>query len=892
MTPAISIILAAGEGKRMRSVGRQKVCFEVGGVPIILRALQAYEEAGIEHHIIVVGHHAEQVIAAVGGRHPNTTFAYQPEPLGTGNAVKCGIRVLQAAGYQGRILVVAGDKIIAPRAVRKLLALGGSEGRDLAFIVGEKDLGSELGRVLVAPDGRPLAIVEASQARLSRLVGEIERALPTDRPLVAAEDLASVIRRHFPQPTAARKACGELYDCLPPEGDIETGEVRRLLEPLRQRTTVRLAGEGPPAELSAAEAEERSRHVNHSTYLFAAEALSESIASLSRDNAQREEFLTDAIAYLANCRGADGSATYRLAIAPLEASEDALTFNTPEELAEVERIILTRRPGVAPCIVREPTHHERPLAAWRALFSDPPTELRRVLRRVYGDDGSLLEAKRRSYAAALELAIQHLGPDRAAFVVRSPGRINLMGRHIDHRGGSVNVMAISEEILMVAAPRSDDQVRLHNADTDTFAHAAFSIGQEIAHLDWGDWLTCVNSPKTLTLVAAGSWENYIKAAALRLQHSFTRQRLLGADIVAQGTIPIGSGLSSSSAVVVGAAEALVAANGLDLRPSSLVDLCGEGEWFVGTRGGSADHAAIKFARRGQVAHVSFFPFEVEDFMPFPARHALVVCDSGELAKKSEGARETFNSRILGYLMGELIFKREFPEFAPSIHHLRDITCENLGLGLPELYGMLMRLPPALTESELLERYGPFSPEDTARLANLFAVTQDPNRSYGVRGLVLFGLAECDRARLAVDLLRRGDADALGRLWAVSHDGDRVVRYDANLQPTPFAARVDDAHLAALAAQAQATAPEGGHAAHLHRQPGVYACSTPLIDRIVDLAMGVPGVKGAQIAGAGLGGCAMILAENAAVAPLQERLAEHGHRTVQYFPVEGAGVIAL
>jgi N-acetylgalactosamine kinase len=162
----------------------------------------------------------------------------------------------------------------------------------------------------------------------------------------------------------------------------------------------------------------------------------------------------------------------------------------------------------------------------------------------------------------------------------------------------------------------------------------------------------------------------------------------------------------------------------------------------------------------------------------------------------------------------------------------------------------------------------------------------------VRGLVLFGLAECDRARLAVDLLRRGDADALGRLWAVSHDGDRVVRYDANLQPTPFAARVDDAHLAALAAQAQATAPEGGHAAHLHRQPGVYACSTPLIDRIVDLAMGVPGVKGAQIAGAGLGGCAMILAENAAVAPLQERLAEHGHRTVQYFPVEGAGVIAL
>ena len=37
--------------------------------------------------------------------------------------------------------------------------------------------------------------------------------------------------------------------------------------------------------------------------------------------------------------------------------------------------------------------------------------------------------------------------------MRSPGRINLMGRHIDHQGGTVNVMAVNREIIMVAAPR-------------------------------------------------------------------------------------------------------------------------------------------------------------------------------------------------------------------------------------------------------------------------------------------------------------------------------------------------------------------------------------------------------------------------------------------------------
>ena len=50
---------------------------------------------------------------------------------------------------------------------------------------------------------------------------------------------------------------------------------------------------------------------------------------------------------------------------------------------------------------------------------------------------------------------------------------------------------------------------------------------------------------------------------------------------------MGAGLSSSSAVVVAMAEAAVALNGLDVTPQQFVDLCGEGEWFVGSRGGSA-----------------------------------------------------------------------------------------------------------------------------------------------------------------------------------------------------------------------------------------------------------------------------------------------------------------
>ena len=74
----------------MRSDTKHKVCFEVAGVPVILRALQVYEDCGIEHHVIVIGELGEQVVETAGGRFPNVTFAYQPQPLSVpGQHLEC-----------------------------------------------------------------------------------------------------------------------------------------------------------------------------------------------------------------------------------------------------------------------------------------------------------------------------------------------------------------------------------------------------------------------------------------------------------------------------------------------------------------------------------------------------------------------------------------------------------------------------------------------------------------------------------------------------------------------------------------------------------------------------------------------------------------------------------
>ena len=70
------------------------------------------------------------------------------------------------------------------------------------------------------------------------------------------------------------------------------------------------------------------------------------------------------------------------------------------------------------------------------------------------------------------------------------------------------------------------------------------------------------------------------------------------DAAVNGNIPMAAGLSSSSALVVASMEAITAVNGLHPAPAELVTWCGQAEWFVGSHGGSADHAAIRLGRAG------------------------------------------------------------------------------------------------------------------------------------------------------------------------------------------------------------------------------------------------------------------------------------------------------
>ena len=86
---------------------------------------------------------------------------------------------------------------------------------------------------------------------------------------------------------------------------------------------------------------------------------------------------------------------------------------------------------------------------------------------------------------ALELAARTLGAQEEVFVVRAAGRINLMGMHIDHRGGGVNPIAI-KDVFFVVRPREDDIVRAFNVEPE-FAPREFSISKVSAPPGTSDW---------------------------------------------------------------------------------------------------------------------------------------------------------------------------------------------------------------------------------------------------------------------------------------------------------------------------------------------------------------------------------------------------------------------
>jgi galactokinase len=236
------------------------------------------------------------------------------------------------------------------------------------------------------------------------------------------------------------------------------------------------------------------------------------------------------------------------------------------------------------------------------------------------------------------------GREQAAWFV--PGRIEVLGKHTDYCGGRSLLCATERGFVVAVVPRLDSRVLV--LDAASGESCAFDLREP-----------------PLPAGEALAWRTYPAAVVRRLARNFPLA-VRGADIAFASDLPPASGLSSSSALVVAVALALLHAADLEADDTYAAsvgtpeDLAGylatmengaafgplEGEPGVGTFGGSQDHTAILCCRAGTLSQYGFSPTRLEATVSMPRGHTFVVGVSGVAAEKTGTARDAYNRASL------------------------------------------------------------------------------------------------------------------------------------------------------------------------------------------------------------------------------------------------------
>jgi galactokinase len=231
----------------------------------------------------------------------------------------------------------------------------------------------------------------------------------------------------------------------------------------------------------------------------------------------------------------------------------------------------------------------------------------------------------------------------------APGRVNLLGEHVDYNGGAVLPAAIDRAVNLVAAPDREPVVRLYAQNLGEAT--AFQLDRLEAKLD----LDGKPLPKWAHYPAGVAWA--LQAAGLTAS---------GLKAVYNSDIPIGAGLSSSAAVEMAFAVTWEALGGWRIDRMQMARLCQQAEnGYVGVNCGLMDQFA---SAHGVAGHALYFDTRSLDWeaVPLPPGVALVIADSGVRRSLSTSA---YNERRAACEQAV----QQLKQYLPQIQSLRDVS---------------------------------------------------------------------------------------------------------------------------------------------------------------------------------------------------------------------------
>jgi galactokinase len=242
-------------------------------------------------------------------------------------------------------------------------------------------------------------------------------------------------------------------------------------------------------------------------------------------------------------------------------------------------------------------------------------------------------------------------------IFRAPGRVNLIGEHTDYNDGYVMPAAIDRATWLAAGLRTDRRIFVHSHNFGA------SVEIDLDHIPAGQ---------------TGQWSDYVRGVAAVLKNNGAMVQ--GANLFVHSDVPIGAGLSSSAAIEVATACALLTISGLQMTNRDLAVATQQAEHeYAGTQCGIMDQFVIAHAQAGQVLLLDTRTLEYA-LLALPAGVSLVICNT---KVKHSLASGEYNLRRQECLAGvEQLRKR-----LPHINALRDVSLDDLhtyGSELPEV----------------------------------------------------------------------------------------------------------------------------------------------------------------------------------------------------------------
>jgi galactokinase len=232
-------------------------------------------------------------------------------------------------------------------------------------------------------------------------------------------------------------------------------------------------------------------------------------------------------------------------------------------------------------------------------------------------------------------------------IFRAPGRVNLLGEHTDYNDGFVMPCAIGFSTRVAIASRTDRKLVVQSEEFSE--RREFDLDNLPAH-------------------GQGVWSDYVVGVAVMLQQMGIKAP--AANLLVRGEVPIGAGLSSSAAIEVASALALMSLDGAKLPLPEVAKLCQRAEnLFIGARVGIMDQFVSCLGKAGHSLLLDCQSLEFR-LIPVPESVRLVICNT---MVKHEHASGVYNRRREECDEGAKILKQWYPD----IRALRDVSVEQL-----------------------------------------------------------------------------------------------------------------------------------------------------------------------------------------------------------------------